>query len=387
MTGLDQRSRGRVQQVLRTPGDSMLRFTKKGTFQISVFEDLHFGEDASADTKSSRVMNKVLSKEDAQLVVLNGDLISGEATNSTVSDQYFDDVVAPLVDRDLSWATTYGNHDSETNLDPWAIYKRDRNYPNSHTRSMVSAPDAGITNYYLPVLASNGTSKSTPELILWFFDSKGGSYARDSEHDSGARPNWIDESVVDWFTATNANLTAHYGKTIPSLAFFHIPANAMLAHQESRLGSRPVRGINGERVNQQGYKGGFPYDGQDRRFMEALLNTTGLMATFSGHDHDNDWCFKWDDQLPGVPFPGNGIHMCYGRHSGYGGYGNAARGARQILLQQGQVTKGLQTWVRLEDDSISSPSNLSTHSLHRIDTPGYSAASSPMGAASPLVSM
>lgn len=48
-------------------------------------------------------------------------------------------------------------------------------------------------------------------------------------------------------------------------------------------------GINGERVQQQGYGASFDYNRQDSRFMQALLNTTGLMATFSGHDHDNDW--------------------------------------------------------------------------------------------------
>ena len=31
------------------------------------------------------------------------------------------------------------------------------------------------------------------------------------------------------------------------------------------------------------------YAGQDIPFMEALLQTKGLLATFSGHDHGNDW--------------------------------------------------------------------------------------------------
>lgn len=47
--------------------------------------------------------------------------------------------------------------------------------------------------------------------------------------------------------------------------------------------------------------------------------------------------------------------MCYGRHTGYGGYGNAMRGARQILLNQGSLGDGVHTWVRLEDGTISAP--------------------------------
>lgn len=94
--------------------------------------------------------------------------------------------------------------------------------------------------------------------------------------------------VVEWFTQTNANLTAEYGHTIPSLAFYHIPAHAMLGYQEEGVDANTNPGINGETVIAQG-TGDTDYSGQDRRFMQALLNTTGLMGTFSGHDHDNDW--------------------------------------------------------------------------------------------------
>lgn len=51
----------------------------------------------------------------------------------------------------------------------------------------------------------------------------------------------------------------------------------------------PSSGINGERVNQQGYGGGFNFANQDVPFMRALAQTEGLIATFSGHDHGNDW--------------------------------------------------------------------------------------------------
>ena len=95
--------------------------------------------------------------------------------------------------------------------------------------------------------------------------------------------------VVEWFTKTNSELREKHGKVVPSLAFYHIPAHAMLQAQErGRLDPHRTPGANRERVNPQG-TGEWKYDSQDVKFMEALLNTEGLIAGFSGHDHQNDW--------------------------------------------------------------------------------------------------
>src|ERR1700744_4454743 len=97
-------------------------------------------------------MTNVLSEEEAQLVVLNGDHISGEAVDDSNSGKYLHEIVAPLVSMGKVWASTYGNHDSEVSLDPMTdIYEQEIRYPNSLTQSMISGPKIGITNYYLPV--------------------------------------------------------------------------------------------------------------------------------------------------------------------------------------------------------------------------------------------
>lgn len=87
---------------------------------------------------------------------------------------------------------------------------------------------------------------------------------------------------------TNTNLTAQFKQVIPSLAFYHIPAHAMQKYQDKAIDLDKKPGINGETVVPQG-SGETQYTGQDRQFMQTLLNTPGLMATFSGHDHKNDW--------------------------------------------------------------------------------------------------
>lgn len=45
--------------------------------------------------------------------------------------------------------------------------------------------------------------------------------------------------------------------------------------------------------------------------------------------------------------------MCYGRHTGYGGYGDLTRGGRQILLNEKSLKEEIETWIRLEDGTIS----------------------------------
>lgn len=97
---------------------------------------------------------------------------------------------------------------------------------------------------------------------------------------------------MDWFTETRDQLNKVYHKTIPSLAFFHIPVTAMLAFQESPgPNSHTEPGINDDvPLAEQGPSdGSFNYTGQDKPFMKALVETEGLIATFSGHDHGNDW--------------------------------------------------------------------------------------------------
>lgn len=49
---------------------------------------------------------------------------------------------------------------------------------------------------------------------------------------------------------------------------------------------------------------------------------------------------------------GNGLKMCFGRRTGYGGYGDWARGGRQIVLREKVSEIPIETWVRLEDETV-----------------------------------
>ncbi|GAW12477.1 hypothetical protein ANO14919_018470 [Xylariales sp. No.14919] len=361
--------------VLSNQSNSLgpLTFRADGTFQISIFEDLHFGENAwdqwgpQQDINSVRVINEILDKESPRLVVLNGDLITGEngfLENSTV---YVDQIVNPLVTRDLTWASTYGNHDYDFNISGDAILERERRWRNSRTSPMVSGPDAGVSNYYLPVYDHGCVSEyiCRPQLILWFFDSRGGFkyQQKDASGNRVGQPNWVDASVVDWFNQTSSSLTRRYGKVIPSLGFVHIPPFAFYAAQGVGVDPNRQPGIDDDlplAPQAQGWcrdgrnDGTCTYGAQDTEFMRAISHTEGLIALFSGHDHGDTWCYKWDKLLPGMDVtPANNISLCFGQHTGYGGYGNWERGARQVKVsKKGLVKFEAGTWIRLESGSV-----------------------------------
>ncbi|KAI1206916.1 Metallo-dependent phosphatase [Annulohypoxylon truncatum] len=349
-----------------------LTFKGDGTFQIAVFEDLHFGENAwdqwgpQQDINSVKVINEILEAESPGLVVLNGDLITGENTFLENSTTYVDQIVGPLVNRGLTWASTYGNHDYDFNISGSTILAREKLWPNSRTQQMVNSENSGVSNYYLPVYDSECSNEGcAPELLLWFFDSKGG-YKYQQKNASGSHvgnPDWVDFSVVDWFLKTNNELVSKFNKAIPSLAFVHIPTYASSILQQQGVDPHAEPGINDDNPlapQAQGWcsdgrnDGTCTYGGQDIPFMQAISTVPGLIAVFSGHDHGDSWCDKWDRQLPGMTVaPQNDVILCFSQHSGYGGYGNWERGSRQLLVSKAKLQEGaVDTWIRLESGNV-----------------------------------
>lgn len=344
------------------------------------------------------MINQILDSEPTiDLVVLNGDLITGENTFRENSTQYLDQIVEPIIRRNLTWASTYGNHDSSYNISRDDLYACESSlWPrNSRTKSMVPRPEtAGVTNYYLPVYAKPGCAEETciPAMILWFFDSRGGhKFQQSTTQPDGStawvgQQDWVDESVVSWFQETNSTLQSqlnsstdnsdHKQKVIPSLAFVHIPINASLTLQKQGIDPSKEPGINHDKPLAQQGKGWCAdgkddgkrcsYGGQDVPFMRALASTPGLVALFSGHDHGNTWCGHWDGTIPGDTAVGTarGLNLCFGQHTGYGGYGSWIRGGRQVLVTlEGLAKKGgedeenlkdfdVETYIRLENGDI-----------------------------------
>jgi hypothetical protein len=337
-----------------------LQVSGSGTFKISIFSDLHYGEEESGwgidqDVNSTRVMRSVLASEQGvDLVVINGDLITGENTFRANASAYVHAVVAPMVAARVPWASTYGNHDSAANLSREHMLAAEQTYgPLALTRQMnVTLP--GVSNYYVLLRLAG-----RPVAVLWFFDSRGGtSYAADRPI-----PEWVAPETAAWFRAQSARLRADHGP-LHALAFVHIPPHVFLGAQTALLDPHLFPGVNDD---VPAAIQGDDSQHQDAPFVDALLADEGLHSVYVGHDHGNAWCSLWPADArrtrPAAPAP----FLCFGKHTGYGGYGNWRRGARIVQLSfvdtdgDGDYDDWdemrVETWVRLEGQ----PGDVVTH--------------------------
>ncbi|KAF1966661.1 Metallo-dependent phosphatase, partial [Bimuria novae-zelandiae CBS 107.79] len=340
-----------------------------GKFEITIFNDLHMGDKGSWDgarpkgdwsnEETINVMNRVLDSEPStNLAVLNGDLLSCEWVREQDTYGLLDQVMAPLLNRKLPFATTFGNHDwavtcnTQTMTDYiWKTANKDSQL--TFTTSLVHGNTnlVGTSNYYIPVYTKeDGIDKLT--MLLWFFDSKGG-----FKYTGDGRDNGKPENGVKSYVHEDVSNLQHQndGRYIPSLIFVHIPI--LVVHQYGRA-------IKYDTSLQPGVYGDSP-DVQDGELGISLLNTLAetpnILGVFSGHLHRNDWCWKWTRTPDSAPtqWPkaanGNGLNLCFGRHTGYNGYSNVMRGGRHIVIHQAALggDNAMETWNRLEDGTIS----------------------------------
>ncbi|PCH45020.1 Metallo-dependent phosphatase [Wolfiporia cocos MD-104 SS10] len=336
------------------PTKPRVTFREDGTFKITVFADLHYGENPwdawgpEQDVNSTKLMRIVLAEEKPDYVVLNGDLITGENTFRQNSTRLIDEIVAPLNEFQLPFSSTHGNHDNEPNITHLEEIKREQLVaPLSYTRTAPPGigGEEGPGTYWVPVYEH--VDDPTPVLILWFFDSRGG-WTPGSN--STPVPDWVDDSVAGWIEREIAAMDAAWGPaddTRAALAFVHIPPHAIQALQPG-LNSTRDPGLNADVLGSGSTQATTnPANiGKDQPFWESLnKNVKNLHAVFSGHDHGNEWC---------VREPTMDVIFCFSKHSGYGGYSDSwwGHGVRNIVFPSPRPTDALDTWIRFENGTI-----------------------------------
>lgn len=297
--------------------------------KICQFADLHYGEAPNLawgpeqDRNSTRVMNNVLAAERPDLVVFTGDQITGNniVDNATA---VLREVFSVVESFGVSFSSVFGNHDDMC-LDPPSrdsITSRSSllafektTWPKLSRTCLNGCPNLlpSVSNYYELVTDTSGK----PLLALFFLDSGGGSYDET-----------LFANVTDWLASTTLKL-----RNLPSLTFIHIPTPQYV----DATTSKDCVGMMSDGIT--------PTVGQNN-LIQVLSNTGTARGVFTGHDHGNAWC---------CPFLS--LSLCYGRHTGYGGYGDWDRGSRVIeIIQNATARDGIEiiTYIRMEDNSTNS---------------------------------
>jgi len=147
---------------------------------------------------------------------------------------------------------------------------------------------------------------------------------------------------------------------VDAVAFQHIPTEQFRVSSNNHCW-----GYNGER-------GIAPLRVDNVHEIEYLIHSDPRLHFLAvGHNHGNSYCCpavattantsstivsNEDDDGSGSSSSSSNLHVCFGRHSGYGGYGRKywVKGARvyEIALQEDDHSVEWRSWVRLETDFV-----------------------------------
>lgn len=291
-----------------------LQFKSGKDFKIIQFTDVHYKPNVEASDTAIILIKEVLDNELPDFVVFTGDLAWDKPTK-----ECFDDVLAPVIEREIPWAYVHGNHDDEHGWTRTQIM----DYLITKPYCMAVHGDKhlkGNGNYILELRASKDISMV--ESILYFMDS--GAY-NDKYKGVGWSYDWFSHDQVSWYRKESEAYTSqNKGTPYRALAFFHIPLAEypmMSANKENIIGNYKEAECNGK-VN--------------TGMFGAMLESGDVIGTFVGHDHDNDYIGNY-----------MGIGLTYGRYSGGNTvYNNLGlNGCRVITLSEGE--KGFSTYIRL----------------------------------------
>jgi len=296
-----------------------------------------FPADTPCDHRNTTAfIARLIAFEKPDLVVHTGDIVDwGTHPSRTGMDELYGVSAAA----DTPWAATLGNHDEQSDLTrqqvmDYVINGMRRNGslgfinplgPNQTTpcgadgRGLYGqdACPARFGNFYLEVFANE--TATGPGFRSFHLDS--------TVSGPGQNGSIIPEQI-DWFQNTSEG----FSDAVAAVAFFHIPLKDMDDAAKS-----PGAKISGS------FNEAIMYEGSTPGLMDAFVASGTVKATFSGHDHTNDFCIE-----------SRGIQLCYEGSPGYQAYGLSKPGypRRARVTEVRHFGKSITSWKRLDDDHM-----------------------------------
>ncbi len=284
------------------------------TFRILQLTDIHLGGSITSypnDIKALKACFELIRAAQPDLVVVTGDLsypvgISSFSINNTAPVMQFASFMRNM---GVPWAFTYGNHDTEAmaatgkeslnDIYMSLSYKTSKNllYPYSQPVAADGSPIMGRNNQVIELRNRDGSLCSA----LFLIDSNAYAGEGFSKYD------YIRDDQVDWYESHVKRLNEEAGKTVTSLAFFHIPVTQYKTAYEMYLaGSDEVKYFFGE--NREGGKVPAKICCTDTagRFFDSAVELGSTKGFFCGHDHYNNMSLEY-----------KGVRLTYGMSIDY----------------------------------------------------------------------
>ena len=289
------------------------------------------------DENTFAALDSVIEAEQPDLIVLSGDQLTANNIDVNAS-AYMHNLCQHLKQYNIPWAQIFGNHDdaplerededgniirtNQTKTSREDLYHVDHSFAPLSLTKLGPKNLFGTSNYVLDVYNPDNNQVALQLLML---DTGGGTL-----------PKQLKTNQVQWFQSLRQQRSPAAAQLPPPMvAFQHIPTKEFVHNDDVCEGME---------------EDGVDTIDRDPGIVEALEQDGDVHFLAVGHMHGNDYCCSYGSSK---------FHVCFGRHSGYGGYGRWKRGARVYELHFNSNTAdnavtGMQwkSWVRMESGYI-----------------------------------
>ncbi len=268
--------------------------------------DIHLGGSLYSYQKDLKALQACFAEIEytkPDLVVVTGDMcfplgIMSMSFNNTSAVHQF---AAFMRNTGIPWCFTYGNHDTESLASTGKQELNDVYKSLSYKTSKMLLypyvqPDImGRNNQLIEVRNSDGTLNTA----LFLIDSNAYTGEGINVYD------YIHDDQVEWYANEVKRLNQEEGKTVNSMAFFHIPLQEYrTAYELYESGSDEVTyyfGSNDEKMIDKICCSDYP-----SKLFDTMLELGSTKAVFCGHDHYNNMSLEY-----------KGIRLTYGMSIDY----------------------------------------------------------------------
>lgn len=310
-----------------------LRFPAGGKLKIAVFADVQTTQHVAKNLLDG--LCAILDAEQPDLVVYLGDQVEGKhpwihlGDNEEHVKSVIDQILAPVVERNIPFAVVFGNHDGQ---DSGVSKEVQMAYYQSFPGCLAVDEGAslpGCGTYNLLYYSSDG---KRPALNLYFVDSL--------EYDGGGY-GCVSKEQIAWCRTVGETLArTNGGQLVPALSFQHIIVPEIYnvftrvrgKDEPGAFGGKGI-GKGGWYVPPAGLEGleepPCPPDYSNGQFA-AWRETGDVVAAFFGHDHTNSFTASLD---------GIDLAACPGA-TWTSGNEEALRGVRIIEIDEKTIGQG-----------------------------------------------